>query len=151
MATIDLTALEQLRARVESIAAGPGRADMMESLRSRAHDLTLECFNSETDPYGRPWERRKAPPDWAIRAFGLMQGAHKLLDDSGAGINSLTSRASGTSIFMRMGKDYMGFHLRGTRFMVPRKFWPVDGLPDSWARDFSETAERSARNTIGAQ
>jgi hypothetical protein len=110
--------------------------------------LVVDGFNRETDPYGKAWQPRKKPPAWAIRAFGLMQDDHKLLDKSGAGIDKLRARGTSTGIrFTTVG--YMKFHLSGTRSMVARPWLPVNGLGILWGESFNRVAAKRIREQLG--
>lgn len=141
--------LSQLTARIESIGASGGLSDVIAALRDEAHEQVIAGFREQRDPYGNAWAPRKVPPDWAIRAFGLIQSNHPLLDDTGAGINSFSAQATPTGIRLRID-GHMKFHLTGTRFMVPRKFFPVDGLGPIWGAAFMRVASQAFQRRLKA-
>lgn len=131
--------------RLERMAAADVKNRIMQKVATVAHDECLRGFREQRDPYGVPWAPRKRPPDWAIRAFGLMQDEHKLLDKTGRGVGSLTSRAVGDRVVMRM-VDYMKFHQTGTYKMVARKMFPEEsqGL-GTWSAPINRAAVDAVR------
>lgn len=98
-------------ARLERMASSDVKARIMRKVATVAHDECLRGFREQRDPYGAPWAPRKKPRGWAALAFGGDDG-HPLLDKSGKGINSLTSRANGDVVSLRM-VGYMRFHQTG--------------------------------------
>jgi len=110
--------------------------------------LVVEGFNQQRDPYGKPWATRKPPPAWAIRAFGLIQDNHRLLDDTGKGIDRLRARPTATGIRFST-VDYMKFHLTGTRYMVTRQWLPMNGLGPIWGEAFNRVAANRVRQQLG--
>ncbi len=129
-----LQQLNRLASRIEKIAAAGGLQPLLSALAAEAHDQTLDCFNQQRDPYGKAWKSRQEPT-----------GGWPILDKTGAGVESITSRPTATGIKIRVGKDYMGFHLTGTSRMVSRKFLPVDGLGPIWEPAFQRVADRTFR------
>lgn len=147
--TADFMRLELLRTRIESIGSAGGLRPVLAALTAEAHQQTLNCFIEERDPYGRRWAARKKAPDWAIRAFGLMQSNHKLLDKTGDGIDSLTAKPTATGIRLRIA-GHMRFHLTGTGKMKARKFFPVDGLGPIWGDAFLRVSSKVFRGLLRA-
>lgn len=144
-----MAGVNELIKRLERFAAGQVKQQIASKVRGAAHDQCLECFRQQRDPYGAPWAPRKKPPDWAIRAFGLLQTNHKLLDYTGNGINSLRSVAlSGGSVQLRI-INYMKFHQTGTYKMVARKYFPdpTRGL-GLWGRPVNDAALEAVREMI---
>ena len=121
--------LSQLTARIESIAAAGGLTDVISALRDEAHEQVIAGFREQRDPYGTAWQARKDNGGWPI------------LDKTGAGIDSFTAQSTPTGIRLRID-GHMKFHLTGTRFMVPRRFFPVDGLGPIWGTAFMRVASQ---------
>ena len=147
--TGDFHRLAMLRQQLAAIARGGAVEKLMPAMRDRVHGLILDGFRQQRDPYGRKWAPRRKAPDWAVRAFGLMQDNHPLLDKTGRGINSFTTRAASRRIVVR-ALDYMGFHQSGTRNMVARKEVPDPemGLGPIWGLAFNRVADDVLRGML---
>jgi hypothetical protein len=84
----------------------------MDRVRAAAHDECLRGFAEQRNPYGIPWAPRKKPRGWAAMAFGHIDDGHPILDKTGNGVESLTSRTVGDRAVFRM-VGYMRFHQTG--------------------------------------
>lgn len=119
--------IQELSSRLEKLAGQEVKQRVIEKTRDAAHAQVIQEFNEERDPYGTKWAPRKRPPNWAVRAFGLMNENHKLLDKTGKMIGSLTSRASaGARVVMKLIR-IAKWHQEGTKKMAARQIFPDQG------------------------
>lgn len=112
-----MAGLNALIQRLERMGGDQVKQAIASKVAVAAHDACLLGFQQQRDPYGVPWAPRK--PSKA-------DNGHKLLDDTGRMINSLTSRPTANGVTLRI-LDYAKFHQSGTRFMVARKVFPDPG------------------------
>lgn len=99
--------------RLERMAASDVKHRIMQKVTPAAHDECLRGFREQRNPYGVPWAPRKD-----------RRGSWPLLDKSGAGVGSLTSRTAADASLLRFGRGYMRFHQTGTKYMDARKIFP---------------------------
>lgn len=97
--------------RLERMAASDVKHRIMTKVADVAQEQCLRGFREQRDPYGAPWAPRKRATGWAALAFGTDDG-HPILDKTGKGVDSLTSRAVGDRVVMRI-RGYMKFHQTG--------------------------------------
>ena len=88
--------------RLERMAASDVKHRIMQKVTPVAHDECLRGFREQRNPYGVPWAPRKDK-----------RGSWALLDKSGDGIESLTSRTVDDKASLRFGRSYMRFHQTG--------------------------------------
>lgn len=98
--------------RLERMATSEVKEAIAKQAQMACHNACLDCFKEQRDPYGVPWAKRVEPT-----------GLWKLLDKTGAGIDSITSssRADGVRVSIL---SRMKFHQTGTYRMVARKYFP---------------------------
>lgn len=123
--------------RLERMAASDVKHRIMTKVADVAQEQCLRGFREQRDPYGAPWAPRKnAKSTWP------------LLDKSGAGVESLTSRAVGESVVMKI-RGYMKFHQAGTGKMVSRKIFPEQssGL-GLWTEPVNRAAVDAVREMV---
>lgn len=128
----------ELVKKLDRMGTAQWRREVMTAMAPEVHRLVLDGFVSQRDPYGKAWAPRKKAADWAIKAFGLIQSNHPILDTgrSDGAVNRLTVRPTATGVTIRTN-GYMKFHLTGTEKMVSRKWIPVDGL-GTWKAPLQE-------------
>lgn len=103
------------------------------------HELILEGFRRESDPYGVPWRptRRSNP----------------ILQDTLALRDGITWRADSRGVELHTSgraNDYAAFHQRGTRKMARRKFMPDPGqLPPIYERQIGNAFRDYFRERCG--
>lgn len=119
--------------KLDEMASPSFRQKMLGAMAVEVHRLTLDGFIQQRDPYGKPWAPRKKAADWAVKAFGLMQSDHPILDTGrdGGAVDRLTVRSTSDGVRLKTNA-YMKFHLTGTSKMVPRKWIPTDGAGPIW-------------------
>lgn len=141
-----MAGINALIQRLERMAASDVKHRIMQKVTPAAHDECLRGFREQRNPYGVPWAPRKKPRGWAALAFGHIEDGHPLLDKTGKGVESLTSRAVGDRAVMRFGRGYMRFHQTGTKFMDARKIFPeqAQGL-GLWAPAINRAAVDAVR------
>lgn len=146
-----MSGINTLIQRLEKLGAVTVRQHIASSVATVCHDECLRGFREQRDPYGIPWKPRKSPAAWAVRAFGLMQQNHPLLDKTGAMINSLTSRGSGGRVLMRI-LGYAKFHQSGTATMTARKIFPdpANGL-GTWREPVEKAALSAVRELMNGR
>lgn len=82
------------------------------------HELILDGFAHETDPYGVPWQATRRPNRILQDTLALRNGI-RWKADSRAVVVSTSGRANA----------YAAFHQRGTRRLPERKFMPDESQP----------------------
>jgi hypothetical protein len=119
--------------RLERMAAADVKSRVMQKVADAAHAECIRGFVEQRDPYGTPWAPRKQGGSWP------------LLQKTGAGVNSLTARASGERVTMRI-RGYFQFHQRGTVRMVARMVFPEPsrGL-GTWTQPINDAAVSAVR------
>lgn len=140
-----MAGLNVLIQRLEHMAATDVKHRIMVKVADVAHAECVRGFHEQRNPYGTPWARRKPPKAWAVRAFGLMQQDHPLLDKTGAMLNSISARAAGDRVVMRI-LGYAKFHQSGTSNMAARKICPeqAQGL-GLWSAPINRAAVDAVR------
>ena len=148
--TGDFHRLARLRQQLEAISRGGLQKQCATAFANETVKLMVDEFNQQRDPYGKPWAPRKRPPDWAIRAFGLMQDDHRLLDKSGKMIDSLRAKPLANGNVKVTMRPYAQFHQTGTDKMVARKLVPDDAmdLGPIWGRAFNRVADDILRGML---
>lgn len=144
-----MAGINQLVRKLERLGSAEVKDRIAANVRDTVHAEAIQGFNEKRDPYGSPWEPRKKPPDWAVKAFGLMQDNHPLLDKTGKGISTLTARAlAGGRVVMKI-ISYFKFHQTGTYKMVARKIFPDEerGL-GLWAEPVYRSAVKAVRDLM---
>lgn len=95
------------------------------------HELVLEGFRREADPYGVPWRPTRRPNPILQDTFALRNGIVWRADSRGVLVQT-TGQANA----------YAAYHQRGTRKLPRRKFMPgVGELPPAY--------EQRLRNDFG--
>lgn len=119
--------------KLDAMASQSFRQKMLGAMAVEVHRLTLDGFVQQRDPYGKPWAPRRKAADWAIKAFGLMQDNHPILDTgrTDGAVNRLTVSSTADGVRLKTNA-YMRFHLTGTNKMVARKWIPTDGNAPIW-------------------
>jgi len=132
--------------RLERMAAADVKHRIMQRVTPVVHDECLRGFVEQRDPYGTPWApRKKIKAEYALR-YGHIDDGHPLLDKSGRGIRSLTTRAVGDASQLRM-VDYMRFHQSGTYKMVARKMVPEQSMGlGLWTQPVNKAAVDAVRD-----
>lgn len=140
-----MASLNALIARIERLATAELKSRVAKKAQAAIHGALIAEFVGERDPYGERWAPRKKATGWAVRAFGLIDDGHKLLDKSGKMIDSITSRASNDGAIIKL-RGYAKFHQTGTRNMVARKLFPENsrGL-GLWSAPVNEAATAAVR------
>jgi phage gpG-like protein len=143
-----MAGMSDLIARMQRLSAADVHQRVGTAIANTCHAQAIEGFRGQRDPYGTPWAPRKKVKGWAALAFGHIDDGHRLLDDTGAMINSLTARYSGGRVLMRI-KGYAQFHQTGTRNMVARKIFPEEarGL-GTWAQPIQDAATNAVRELL---
>ena len=142
--TGDFSRLIQLSNRMARLGSGFGFQDILRQLATDTHKLIIAGFVSETDPYGEVWQPRKRPGN-----------GHKLLDDTGKGINSVRVKVVGSDILIT-SRRYMNYHLTGTKNeagdvkMVPR-LWAIKKKSQSLGPIWGPVYTRSYSAQLAAQ
>ena len=125
---------------------GKGRRALTEIARY-VHRETMRRFETETDPWGRPWAPLK-PATLARRRHG----GSRILQDTGRLKGSFHWRVTLDAAVVRAGVRYAAYHQFGTRsrstgrqIIPPRKM-----LPESpWPASYREAIARIVRRYYG--
>lgn len=135
--------------RFEALSSTEFRQRLLGKMAVEVHRLTLQGFVQQRDPDGKPWAPRKKAADWVIRAFGLMQDNHPILDTGrrDGAVNRLTVRSTNDGVRLTTNK-YMKFHLTGTYKMVPRKWIPTTELGPIWRNALQTVYTDSIRSLL---
>lgn len=143
-----MAGVNDLIRRLERFSSGEVYERMGKAIANACHAQCIAGFRAQSDPYGVPWAPRKKVSGWAAVRFGHVDDGHKLLDDTGAMINSLTVRYSRGTVLMRI-KGYAKFHQSGTRIMTSRKIFPEQarGL-GTWAQPIQQAATDVVRELM---
>lgn len=124
---------------------------MGRKIADACHAEAIRGFVEQRDPYGKPWAPRKKPSAWSVLRFGKIDNGHRLLDDTGKMIDSLTARYVSGRVIMRI-RGYAQFHQTGTRFMVARKIFPEQsrgmGL---WREPINQAATDAVRDIVNGR
>lgn len=118
-----MAGINELVQRLERYAQSELQAKIASKVRDAMHQACIDGFNEKRDPYGTQWAPRKPVKAWAVRAFGLIDTNHPLLDYTGKMIGSLATRALQNGVVMRI-LGYARFHQFGTSKMVARLLFP---------------------------
>lgn len=151
--TGDFARLAAFRQQLAQIArAGALRTRLFPALATEVHKQVIAGFAQQRDPYGRTWAPRKRPADWAIRAFGLMQDNHPILDTrrTDGAVNRLRARPTARGVVITTS-GYMQFHLTGTKYMKKR-MWVPDmniGLGPIWGNGVNRVTSDVLRALMG--
>jgi hypothetical protein len=124
--------------RLEKFTATDIKQRVAEKAAPVLHAECLRGFIEQRNPYGTPWAARKDP-----------RGTWKILDKTGAGVESLTSTAINGAVRLKiLGR--MRFHQDGTKRMVPRLIFPdpMYGL-GMWAHPVNDAARAAVRELVG--
>lgn len=126
--------------RLEKLAAHEIKDRVMHKIADAAHAEAIRGFNEQRDPYGTPWAKRKDT-----------RGTWPILQRTGAGVDSLTSRAVGGRVVMRI-KGYFRFHQTGTGRMVARMVFPdpVRGL-GTWGEPLNKAARDAVSELVNGR
>jgi phage gpG-like protein len=93
-----------INARLAALAAANGDlSDLMDGIGLYLESSTIERFDTETDPDGKPWEKSER---------AIAQGG-KTLTDTARGKTSITHRSSPTDAEVGTNVIYMRPHQRG--------------------------------------
>ncbi|QPF74230.1 virion morphogenesis protein [Roseateles sp. DAIF2] len=121
--------LSKLRRRLDDLT--PAMASIGQELESRVSGR----FETETDPFGQPWE------PWAqstIESYPA-DGNYRILDRYGDMLSSLNYRATAASVRVGFGQPYAAFHEWGTEYM-PRRGLLMGDPDDGTLAPDDETA-----------
>lgn len=143
-----MAGLNALIQKIERLAAGEVKQRIASKVADACHAQCVLGFQQQRDPYGVPWKARKKPKaEWALR-FGFIDDGHRILDDSGDMIDSLTARATNGRIVMRI-LGYARFHQTGTYKMVARKIFPdVSVGLGTWSQPIQDAALNAVRELM---
>jgi phage gpG-like protein len=137
--TGDFSRLQQLRQRLERIAAGGLMPDIGRELADEAHRLVINAFNQQRDPWGRPWRPLK---DKSQHDRPILQKTRRLL-------RGITARYQDGRIVLRMS-GYGAFQQFGTDKIPARKFVPEGAaLGPIWGDAFLRVTGRVVRQMLG--
>jgi phage gpG-like protein len=144
--------------RLRELTAGVGRLKrgwqprLMRVLAVDALALTQECFESSSDPYGRPWEKLKARTGQPLLDTGRLRNSLRALGVQSKGFRVVT-RVKYAALHNYGGTvtakkaPYLRFKVAGRwvskkSVTIPRRqFIPDTGkTPQAWAEQFEETA-----------
>lgn len=139
-----MAGLNELIQRLERFENGEVYQRIGTAIANACHAQCLRGFQQERDPYGTPWAPRKPAKAWAVKAFGLIDNGHKLLDDTGAMINSLRVRYVRGTVLMKI-KGYAKYHQSGTRYMTARKIFPDGSGLGTWEQPIQDAATNAVR------
>ena len=104
--------------------------DLMGEFAQAAQEEVQQEFVQSRDPDGNAWAPLKRP-----RPGG------PVLDKTGK-LKRIRRYVSFAGFTLKATVPYAGFHQNGTRRMVARKFFPVDGqLPRAWALRFERISD----------
>jgi hypothetical protein len=132
-----MAGLNDLIARLERFSSQQVIDQMGRKIADACHAQCLAGFRGQRDPYGTPWAPRKDK-----------RGNWPLLDKTGAGVDSLTSRYSAGMVRMRI-RGYFRFHQSGTAVMPSRKVFPeqASGL-GTWSEPINRAATDAVRELM---
>ena len=149
--TGDFMMLAQLRQRLARMGTGEVLRVLGSRLATETQEQMLRGFREQRDPYGRKWAPRKPPPAWAVRAFGLVDDHHPILDKTGQMIDGGRSRFDGRRILVTL-KSPAPFHQSGTIKMVRRQMLPtadMGGLGPIWTAGYVKVSGEVLKKFIG--
>src|ERR1700674_1971207 len=130
----DFGRLEDLIARVRTVASAKFREAVLLNIAEAARTEIVLGFERGQDPYGRSWDRLKA-------RTGRRVGGQPLRD-RGQLQNSFNVRPNATG-FTVSAVYYAAFHQHGTRRMVARPMVPTGSeIGPIWRRSFVRVLER---------
>jgi hypothetical protein len=143
-----MAGLNELIARLDRFSRGDVFQRIGNAVAKACHESCIAGFAQQRDPYGVPWAPRKKVAGWAAIAFGHIDDGHRLLDDTGAMINSLKAKYARGTVLMSI-KGYAKFHQSGTRYMVARKMFPepAQGL-GTWSAPIQRAATDAVRELM---
>ena len=97
-------------------------------------------FNKESDPYGKPWEK-KAKPDGRKILTGKTRKLRRSI--------KVSPKARG-GLKMITKVPYASFHETGTSRMPARPFFPDKqrGLPQKWVKQYSRIAKSEIKKAL---
>lgn len=127
--------LSRLRGRLDDLS--PAMASIGQELESRVSGR----FETETDPFGRPW----APWSPATVESYPKDGNRRILDRYGDMLGSLNHQADASSVRVGFGQPYATFHEWGTEYMPRRGLLMAD--PD--AGTLAPNDERAVLDILG--
>lgn len=117
-----MAGINALAAKLERLAASEVMDVIARKVATVCQEQCIAGFQQQRNPYGTPWAPLKPAPMWVVKAFGA-DFDHPILDKTGAMVESLTSRASGSRVLMRI-LGYAKFHQYGTSRMTAREVFP---------------------------
>lgn len=131
----DFGKLEELIAKVRTIASPTFREATLTNLAEAARTEIVLGFSGGRDPYGNRWAPLKA-------TRGRRVGGQPLRD-TGRLQNSFNVQRTETGITIRSGVSYAGYHQYGTRRIPVRAMVPArrDDLGPYWRRSFIRVIE----------
>lgn len=104
-------------------------------------DLTDDCFDAETDPYGAKWAPLKRPRP---------RGGNKILQDTRILKNSFHVVPKSLLIEVSNSVQYASYHQYGTAKMPARKMIPDSrGMPPSYTAEFQDIYEDIIKEIFG--
>src|ERR1700745_2816338 len=133
---VEYSQLKRLRERIAKATGEQGIQSVLTRLSEVAYELVMDGFMAQRDPYGRAWKKRKD------------DSYHPILDKTGDGIRSIRVRVTGNRTIKFSGKDYMNFHVHGTRNMVARPWRPVVMLGGKWRRPFERAVVDEVKKNL---
>lgn len=138
-----LRGMDALRARFRNMADPGNKRRALLAISFFLEEQTLRRFETETDPWGRPW-RPLAPATLARRRHG----GSRILQDTGRLKGSWRRGVTGDAAFLRAGVYYAAFHQYGTRtrsgreHVPPRKMLPEKPWPEVYLRGIRAIVRR---------
>lgn len=102
------------------------------------------CFDTGTDPYGKPWAKLKAST--VIRK----RGDTRILIRSGMSRALTYVAALGQGVAFTIG-GALGWHMNPTANRVARRILPIFGLPATWRQDCVDVAGEAFAKIVGGR
>lgn len=110
---------------------------------ARVSELIDDQFETETDPYGKPWETLSAA---TVRR---KHGDTRILqrsEDLRKKIKVKPMRAAGIAV--TFDPPYASYHQTGTRYMPARKLFPEGAFPAKWNAALNDLTQRELRSQL---
>lgn len=103
--------------------------EAVKAAADRTRDALLETFDSQQDPYERPWVPRRHDRPWPI------------LNRTGNLRGSIEVQPEGNVLRIRANADHASYHQRGTRYLPVRQIVPSGVTPDRIVRILKEAVD----------
>ena len=141
-----LHGLGGLKRRLALMANPKKERQALNAIARYIHRQTMQRFETETDPWGRPWAPLK-PSTLARRRHG----GDRILQDTGRLKGGYHWLVRGDTAVVRAGVYYAAYHQFGTRTRTGRQLIPPRKmLPEHpWPKGYLEDIRRIVRRVYG--